>query len=452
MDIAHVPGLENVVADAFTRQYDDEQPSAIVHAIVHNLVDVNLSELAAEQQPHGTEPASSLVLRQVQFPGVDRRVVCDTSLGRPRVLVSESRQRAIFDAVHNLAYPSGRATLAIVSRSYVWPKMRRDVLCWARQCRACETSKVAVHTKPLVIPIPVPTTRFEHVHVDLMGPFAPDRGFRYMLTIIDRTIRWPEVVPITDMTSETVLQAFLDHWISRFGVPGTVTSDRGAQFTSKLWKKTLGGLVIQVSATASYHLQANGVVERFHRTLKTALRCAVNASKLWSRSLPWVLLGLNNAPRIETATSAAEVVFGIPLRVPGLCFQTEQPKLRTAAEQLELARRNVSEFSPQSLDLRRFKDSPFIARALRTANYVYVRDDRLGKPSLAPKYSGPYKVLQKDWENNTFCLDFGKKEDTVSLSRMKAASEPEEATWPLGGHCWGEGCCITETAPVLHRD
>ena len=82
----------------------------------------------------------------------------------------------------------------------------------------------------------------------------------------------------------------------------------------------------------------------------------------------------------------------------------------------------------ESLDLRRFKESPFIAKALRTAEFVYVRDDRLGKPGLAPRYTGPYRVVRRDWQNNTFRLDLGKKGDTVALSRIKAASRQEEAT------------------------
>ena len=86
-DIAHVPGSKNVVADALTRQYDDKRASAVVHSVVHSLTDINLSELAAEQQPPGKESGSSHVLEYENFPGVDRPVVCDTSQGRPRVLV-----------------------------------------------------------------------------------------------------------------------------------------------------------------------------------------------------------------------------------------------------------------------------------------------------------------------------------------------------------------------------
>ena len=427
-DIAHVPGLDNVVADAFTRQYDDERESAIVHAVSHTLSDVSLAELASLQRPIDEEPASSLRLEVVRFPGVNSPIVCDTSLGKPRVLVPEARRRAVFNAVHNLAHPSGRTTQSIITKAYAWSGMRRDILRWARQCRACQASKTSRHTKPPVLPVPVPAARFSHVHIDLVGPFSPDRGFRYLLTMIDRTTRWPEAVPLPNTTADTVLQAFLDHWVSRFGVPHTVTTDRGAQFTSGTWRQTLARLGITASTTSAYHPQANGLVERLHRTLKNALRCAGRSSDSWSRALPWVMLGLRSAPRPDASASAAEIVFGTPLRIPGLCFQDEQSSPRSAAEQLDQARSNVASFTSRVLDLRKFKDSPFVAKALRTARFVYVRDDRLGKPTLAPRYLGPFLVKDKLWDSNTFVLDLGKRTDTVSISRLKAASVPPDAT------------------------
>ena len=261
-----------MVADALTRQYDDGEAAAIVHAILHTLADVNLADLAADQPPIDEEPPSSLRLQGVRFPGVDVPVICDVSGGRRRILVPDVHRRPIFDAIHSLAHPSGRSTLAMVSKTYVWPRMRSDVLCWARQCQSCGVSKVALHTKPQVLPIPIPATRFEHVHVDIVGPFPPDRGYRHLLTMIDRTTRWPEAVPISDTTAETVVQSFLDNWISRYGVPVTVTSDRGAQSTSELWRRMLSRFGISVASTTSYHPQANGLIERFHRTLKNTLR------------------------------------------------------------------------------------------------------------------------------------------------------------------------------------
>ena len=359
-DVAHVPGFENVVADALTRQYNDVKESAIVNAFTHTLSDISLADLASLQCPIDEESASSLRLESVRFPVVDSPVVCDTSLGRPRVLVPEVRRRQVFDAIHNLSHPSGRTTLVIVAKTYTWSGMRRDVLRWAQQCHACLASKIVKHTTPPVLTLPVPFARFTHVHI--VGPFSPDQGNRYLLTMIDRTTRWPEAIPLPDTMAETVLRAFLGHWVSRFGVPLTVTSDRGAQFTSHLWKATLEALGIDVLATMAYHPQANSVVERFHRTLKNSLRCAVRASRSCSRSLPWVMLGLRNVPRTDTASSVAEIVFGMPLCVPGLCFREEQSRQQSAADHLNLARANAAAFTPRSLDLHKFKDSPFVPK------------------------------------------------------------------------------------------
>ena len=426
-DMAHIPGLQNVVADALTRQFDDEEATAVVHSVVHELTDVNLSLLAKKQLPINEEASSSLKLEEIKFPGIESTVVCDTSLGRPRILVPEGSRRQIFEAVRNLSHLSGRASLAIISRSYIWRNMRRDVFQWARQCQDCAVSKVARHARPSTLSIPVTAERFGHVHIDLVGPFPIDQGYRYLLTMMDRTTRWPEAVPLPDTTTDSVLQAFLGSWVARFGIPVTVTSDRGAQFTSEAWRTALSRLGIGTSSTTAYHPQTNGLVERFHRALKNALRCSVRTSRSWIRSLPWVLLGLRTAPRLETSTSMAEVLFGSPLCLPGLCFQSEQMPIRSPREQLQLARTNASSFSPETLDLRRFKESPFIANSLRTAKFVLVRDDKLGKPSLSPRYSGPYVVKSKNWHNNTFTIDTGNCEDVVALARLKAAAVASEA-------------------------
>ena len=146
----------------------------------------------------------------------------------------------------------------------------------------------------------------------------------------------------------------------------------------------------------------------------------------WSRSLPWVLLGLRNAPRTDSAASTAEVVFGTPLQIPGLCFQDEHSQRRTAAEQLDLARSSVAAFSPENIRLKEVQVVSFCRQSIAYSGVT--GGDRLGKPGLTPRYTGPFKVIRTDWEQNTFRVSLGRKEDTVSLSRLKAASNPGEAT------------------------
>ena len=88
---------------------------------------------------------------------------------------------------------------------------------------------------------------------------------------MDRFTRWPEVIPISDITATSVAKAFVG-CVSRFGVPSIITTDRGSQFESVLWKELsilLGCTWIQ---TTAYNPAANGLVERFHRLLKAILR------------------------------------------------------------------------------------------------------------------------------------------------------------------------------------
>ena len=108
--------------------------------------------------------------------------------------------------------------------------MQRDIRQWAQTCTACQKSKVHRHTRAPLGEFPIVTARFAHVHIDIVGSLPPAQGKTYILTMIDRFTRWPVAAPIPDVSSETVTQAFLEHWEAHFGCPVTVTTDRGPQF------------------------------------------------------------------------------------------------------------------------------------------------------------------------------------------------------------------------------
>jgi transposase InsO family protein len=154
---------------------------------------------------------------------------------------------------------------------------------------------------------------FAHLHVDLVGPLPPSRSHTYLFTIIDRTSRWPEAIPLASITTADCARALFAGWVSRFGVPVTITSDRGAQFTSALWAGLCSLLNIQHSPTTAYNPQSNGLVERFHRRLKDALRSRAAAAD-WHDHLPWVLLGIRTAFRFHRRRQCTARATGRPLR------------------------------------------------------------------------------------------------------------------------------------------
>jgi transposase InsO family protein len=126
------------------------------------------------------------------------------------------------------------------------------------------------------------------------------------------------------LNREVCAAAFFTGWVSRFGVPSTVPSDRGVQFASAIWSQLCSTLGIFHRLTMAYHPQANGMVERFHRQLKDTLRARL-VNHDWHSQLLWVLLGLGAAPKEDCGLSSAEMVYGEPLTLTGQFLNTSPP-------------------------------------------------------------------------------------------------------------------------------
>ncbi|XP_066980542.1 uncharacterized protein [Macrobrachium rosenbergii] len=114
--------------------------------------------------------------------------------------------------------------------------------------------------------------------------------------MVDHLRRWPEAVPYDRGISSSVCQCFPLITGVRFGVPDHITSDRGTIFTSQLWTSLNCLLGTQLHHTTAYHPKSNGMVKRFHRTLKAALVSHCNSST-WYPHLSWVLPAFGLHPK-----------------------------------------------------------------------------------------------------------------------------------------------------------
>ena len=127
--------------------------------------------------------------------------------------------------------------------------------------------KIVQHTVTPLSTFATPDARFDMVHINIIniiGLLPPSNGFRHILICIDWFTRLPEAIPITEITAETVARAFVRSWIARFGVPSTISTDRGRHFDSCLWNeimRLLGSKHIRIMACQP---SSNGLVERFH--------------------------------------------------------------------------------------------------------------------------------------------------------------------------------------------
>ena len=123
--------------------------------------------------------------------------------------------------------------------------------------------------------------------VDIVGPIGPpSEGFQYILTTIDMCTRFPEAVPLKDISTSTVAEALLNMLFSRVGLPHRIHSDRGSQFTSEMMREVYRLLDIRQSTTTPYHAMGNGIVENFNKTIKNLLKkVSAEKPKDWHRYL-----------------------------------------------------------------------------------------------------------------------------------------------------------------------
>lgn len=161
--IIHIAGTDNTVADALSRIEAIDMP---VITTTEELAQAQTNDMKLEEllKPK----ASSLQLKKLRIDNTDNVVYCDTSGTDVRPYVSSSLRRRIFNATHNLVHPSGRTTSKLISKSFVWPNLNKDVTEWAKTCLHCQRSKIHKHNRNTLerIDIPLVFIRYTSISSD----------------------------------------------------------------------------------------------------------------------------------------------------------------------------------------------------------------------------------------------------------------------------------------------
>ena len=418
-DIRHVSGKDNIPADAFSRVHIDN---------LHHSSSIDFDAIAHAQEDDeeiaGLSDDDSITLKRMPISSSDKTILCDVSTGTPRPYIPLSFRKSVFSALHNLSHPGIRATQKLCTERFIWKGINRDVRNWTKTCLQCQKCKVHRHTKSPLGTFSTPDARFDHVHIDIVGPLPPSDGYPYLLTCIDRYTRWPEAIPMSDISADTVARTFVTHWIARFGAPSTITTDRGRQFESQLFRSLTDLLGTTRIRTTSYHPISNGLVERLHRQLKAAIKAHNNVR--WTEVLPLVLLGIRTAIKADIGCSAAELVYGTGINLPAQFVAPIKPdSLPDQANYVHRLKDFMLKIRPTPTRKQQ-RSTPYVNSDLSSSSHVFIRQDAVKKP-LEPPYRGPFPVLHRT--NKFFSINIDGKHENVSIDRLKPAYLEKDCTF-----------------------
>ncbi|GFX84000.1 retrovirus-related Pol polyprotein from transposon 297 [Trichonephila clavipes] len=197
------------------------------------------------------------------------------------------------DPIKSLCHEGTSAHLGItkskdkLNRYFYWPNCYRDMEQFVKTCDQCQKAGKPNDKKkaPLKL-VPVIQEVFTKLNIDACGPLPiTSKGNRYLITAICMSSKFPEAIPVSDISSCSDYRVF-----ERFG--------------------------ILVRHSSVYHPQSNPV-ERFHRTLKRLLRVlCLDAGSEWDKHLPSILLALRTVSHESTGYTPSELVYGKNLRTP----------------------------------------------------------------------------------------------------------------------------------------
>ena len=157
---------------------------------------------------------------------------------------------------------------------------------------------------------------FYHISCDILGPLPVSKGRKYIFMIGDNFSRWFEAILLQDIKANTVCDALIDAWITRFGVPEYIHSDNCVQFTSKLYRDICHKLGMEPTYSTLYHSQGNAKVERINRTIEDGLAKYYDENQTqWSGLLQGFMMAYRSTVHESTGGTPFRVSFGQEMRM-----------------------------------------------------------------------------------------------------------------------------------------
>ena len=317
--IKHQSGKLNKVADALSRR----------HALVSTLrVSIPGFECFADLYP--TDPYFSSVWMDLTH-GVhsDFSFIDGFIFKNNRVCVPACSLRLqIIQELHNEGHVGRDRTLKLVTDSYFWPTLRRDVERFVSRCTTCQRGKGHASNAGLYLPLPIPTQPWSDISMDfVLGLPRTQRGNDSIFVVVDCFSKMVHFIPCRKTTDAVqVAQLFFREIYRLHGLPQSIVSDRDSRFISHFWRSLWKLFKTKLDMSSAYLPQTDGQTEVVNRSLGNMLRCLVGDNlRSWDSVLCQAEFAHNHAHNRSLGFSPFKVVYGFVPRGPLALSTLPQP-------------------------------------------------------------------------------------------------------------------------------
>ncbi|CAG9133440.1 unnamed protein product [Plutella xylostella] len=317
-----------------------------------------------------------------------------------------------------------------IQEQFYWKGMRSDIESYIKTCKSCQENKALrkLNKAPMEI-TSTSSEAFQRVALDIVGPL-PDSGtakLKYILTIQDDLTKYSVAYPIRSTTAEETSDCLI-HFISLFGIPKSILTDQGTNFTSDLFKTTCQFLKIRQLWSSPYHPQTQGALERSHSTLKEYLKSFVNSNQdNWPTYVYTAMLTYNTTVHSTTKFTPYELVFGHKPFLPNSLYDahsgtTYPDYIKKLQHKFRHSRKKAMENIAQSKQSSKtyYDSHTKTPPQYKKGDYVYLKNHLRFRKALSPLWKGPFRIIKVN-NNHTVTLLINRKHVTHHFDQIKPA-------------------------------
>jgi hypothetical protein len=324
-----------------------------------------------------------------------------------------------------------------IMQSYFWPGMDANIASHIKTCHKCQVRKKQPQPQPTVLtPFPQPTEPNQRIHADLFGPLKTETSKTFILCITDAFTKYVELVPIETKDAHTVATAIFNKWICRYGSPIEIITDQGKEFCNTILNTLLDLCDSKHSRTSPHHPACNSQAEVANKTIAKFLQSFVDESTLdWEDYLYPLMFTYNTSFHRSILNTPFFLTHGIEPRHPNF-------------NETDIRRKFYGDYNPE-LMLQRLLKTRDIARhandistthshafynksasqhKYKINDLVLLNDNSFlhKNAKLAPKYTGPHRIVELKNNSNVVILTINNKKMLVHVDRLKPYHSPDD--------------------------